>query len=152
MGLSRHHGTRGASILELAFIFPVLAVLVLGVLDLGRAYRLQIRLDGAAGAGATHAILHPNDVDCTGDDDIVGHAGGTDAKLPAEPDYAVRVLAEDGGGALTVPVTGCGGTEVETGERVRVEIDATLVILTPLIGSIVGDALSLTGSAEVEAQ
>ncbi|MDZ7675999.1 MAG: TadE/TadG family type IV pilus assembly protein [Acidimicrobiales bacterium] len=143
-------GSRGATLVETALILPALAVIVFGVVDLGRAYQLQIRLDGAAREGATHAQLSPNDVSCGGSDDIEGRAAEAEPDLVNEPGYAVTVLAEDAGGNLTVPVTGCGSTTVDAGERVRVEVVATFQLLTPLVGGVVGDTILLTGSNEIE--
>lgn len=143
-------GDRGASILELALLAPVLAMVVMGVLDLGRAHRQQIRLDGAAREGAAHALLAPNDVECTGDDDIAGKVAAADAGLPGQPGYSLTVLGEDASGDPTVPVTGCGGSTVEAGEHVRVEVGMEHRILTPLVAMVVGDEIPLTGSSEVE--
>lgn len=130
---------------------PVLAAIVFGTIDLSRAYQLQIRLDGAVREGATHAQLAPNDVDCDGtDDDIVGRAAEAEPGLTDESGYGVTVLAEDASGNLTVPVTGCGGSTVGSGERVRVEVDADFAIFTPVIGGLVGDTIRMTGSNQID--
>lgn len=150
--VGRSSGERGASILELAMIAPLLAVVVMGVVDLTRAHQLQIRLEDAAREGAAVAQLRPNDVQCPSDDDIAGRAGAEDDSLETEPGYAVSVLAESGAGDLVVPVTGCGGSTAQSGERVRVEVTARFVVVTPLVSNLVGESITLNGSAEVEVQ
>ncbi len=137
--------------MELALIAPVLAVLVFGVLDLSRAYRLQIQLEAAAGAGARFAEVFPNDVDCPGDDDILGRVLDEEPGLDGRPGFSFAVFTDDGSGNLTAPVTGCGGTAVGAGEPVLIEIEADFEILTPLVANIVGDQLTIRGTARTEA-
>lgn len=145
-------GDRGASILELALITPIMAIIVMGIIDLTRGYQLQIRAENAAGEAAAFAQLHPNDVSCTDVDDVEGRAAAEDSGLAATPGYDVRVLAEDSSGDLSVPVTGCGGDEAVSGERVRVEVDVRFDLITPGVRSLLGDSMVLTGTAEVEVQ
>lgn len=149
---SRGAGERGASIVELAFIAPVLALIVMGVLDLARGYQLQIRLENAAREGAAFARVQPNDVSCPGDADIVGRVTAEEERIASQAGFRIVVLGEDAGGAMTVPVTGCGGTTVTSGERVRVEAIATFDVLTPMVERIVGSTIDISGAAEVEAQ
>ena len=52
---------KGQSIVELAVLFPLLMMLLMGLLDLGRAYYIMIALRDAAEEGATYAAIHPND-------------------------------------------------------------------------------------------
>lgn len=149
---------RGASIVEFAFIAPVMALIVMGVLDLGRAYRMQIQLEAAASEGAAHAQLYPNDVVCDGPDPIPDRTDITDRVLAEEPglasftDLAIAVYGEDASGDLVVPVSGCGGSTVSSGERVRVEIRATFDVVTPLVERAVGSTITVEGSSEIEVQ
>lgn len=52
----------GAVAVEFALILPVLALLVAGLLDLGKAINTQARVDMAARAGAQFAVSYPYDV------------------------------------------------------------------------------------------
>lgn len=52
---------RGASLVELAFVLPILALLFVGLLDFGKAYYLSIEVSSAARAGAQYGVLHPTD-------------------------------------------------------------------------------------------
>ena len=53
---------RGQSLLELALFFPALLFLMVGMLDLGRAFHLYTTLVNAAREGARYAALNPSDV------------------------------------------------------------------------------------------
>jgi len=53
---TRRNDQRGASIVELAFVTPVLLLLLIGVIDMGRAYYLSIEVANAAFAGAQYGV------------------------------------------------------------------------------------------------
>lgn len=142
----------GASIVELALIAPVMVLLVFGVLDLSRAYRMQIRLEGAASAGAAYAQVQPNRVDCgSTSDDITSRVLAEDEGIASMPGQVTRVFAEDASGVL-VPVTGCDDAEGTAGRHQRVEATARFEVLTPVVDRVVGKAIDITGSADVEVQ
>lgn len=142
----------GASIVELALIAPVMVLLVFGVLDLGRAYRMDIRLENAAREGAVYAQLHPNRVDCgSTTDDITSRVLAEDAGISSMPGRTISVHAEDLSGVWS-PVTGCGDAAGAGGRSQRVAVSAQFEVLTPIVASVVGDTIRITGSADVEVQ
>lgn len=51
----------GQSLVELALVLPVFLLLILGMIDLGRAAIIMTTLDGAAREGARYATLAPAD-------------------------------------------------------------------------------------------
>ncbi|HYU03260.1 MAG TPA: TadE/TadG family type IV pilus assembly protein [Jatrophihabitantaceae bacterium] len=55
---SRSNDERGQGLVELALIVPVLLLLLIGILDLGRAVMLTNELDNAAREGTRYAIVH----------------------------------------------------------------------------------------------
>lgn len=148
MSTGRKSRERGASILELAFLLPVMLLLVMGVIDLARGYQLHIQLENAASEGASFAHRYPNDVSCE-PDGIVSRVHGEEPGVDATPDFTVTVFAEDETGGMAT-IDGCGDTDVGSGQRVRVDVTATFDVLTPMVARVVGSELSLTGSAEVE--
>lgn len=150
-GVPRRRREGGASIVELALIAPVMVLLVLGVLDLGRAYQLHIQLENAASEGAGHAQLYPHDVECPAKRDIVDRVVAEQAGVSGRPGFGVRVRGQNSSGAY-VDLTGCGGTTVRGGARVRVDVWADYQIVTPLVANVVGDQVRLTGSSEVRVQ
>lgn len=137
--------------MELALIAPVMVLLVMGVLDLGRAYRMNIRLENAAREGAAFAQIFPNDVSCGADGSIEDRVEIEEQALASTPGWVIRVLGQDATGTF-VPMTGCAGTTASPGERVRVEVDARFDIMTPLVASVVGKSITLQGHAEVRVQ
>ncbi|MBU0491673.1 MAG: pilus assembly protein [Chloroflexi bacterium] len=55
--------TDGQSYLETALLLPFLLLLIMGVLDLGRAFNAQIIVTNAAREGARFGMAHSTDVD-----------------------------------------------------------------------------------------
>lgn len=148
----------GAALVELAFIIPIVALLVLGTIDIARAYRLNIRLEGAAREGAAFLQIYPNDVTCSGVD-VRDRVAREDPDLPTDAGYDVTVHHRNGSGGfdeydLSDDLCQSEGSTpvVSSGDRVRVDVSATFDVLTPMISYLVGDSIGLTGSAEVVAQ
>jgi len=52
---------RGASLIELALVCPLLFLLLFGAIDFGRAYYVYLELTSAAHAGAEYGSLYPSD-------------------------------------------------------------------------------------------
>lgn len=52
---------KGQSLVEVALALPLLLLILLGILDLGRAYFTFIALSDAAAEGASYAAIHPDD-------------------------------------------------------------------------------------------
>lgn len=59
---NRHGSQRGQSLVELALILPLLTVLLMGVVDLGRGVSTYIVLSHSAREGAYWLSTHPYDV------------------------------------------------------------------------------------------
>lgn len=138
--------------MEFAFVAPVMVLLVFGVLDLGRAYRMDIQLENAAREGAAFAQLVPNNAFC--DDpkvDVESHVLAEEPGLDALPGFDIQVFGIKSDGTVT-DVSGCGGSAVGRGDRVRVDVSASYEIMTPLVASVVGSSLQMTRSAEARVQ
>jgi Flp pilus assembly protein TadG len=52
---------QGAALVELALVTPILLALVIGAVDLGRAYYVKIEMENAAHAGAEYGSRNPSD-------------------------------------------------------------------------------------------
>lgn len=52
---------RGQSLVEVALLLPLVVMLMLGLVDFGRAYYILVSLNDAADEGATYAAIHPAD-------------------------------------------------------------------------------------------
>jgi Flp pilus assembly protein TadG len=151
----RASGDGGALIVELALVCAVLFLVVFGVIDLGRAYSLQNRLTNASREGAAVAQFKPGDVNagCNGGANVVDRTANEDSGLASTPGFTVTV-AKKVGSTLT-PYTGCGtpnGTTIAPGDTVVVTARANFKVLTPLVGSIVGNTIIVTRSTTVVVQ
>jgi Flp pilus assembly protein TadG len=51
----------GSSLVEMALMLPVFALILFGAVDFGRAYYLAIEVAGAAHAAAMYGSIHPTD-------------------------------------------------------------------------------------------
>jgi Flp pilus assembly protein TadG len=139
--------SRGQSLVELALIGPVLLLLLLTALDMGRLLYSQITVTNAAKEGA-----------------LVASQGGTfQDGQPCADDNTVMcgVLTEAEGGFVEVDRTrvalapaACdkNGTYPTSGAPpdVAVTVEAPFQLLTPIIGSIVGSNLTLSSTAEAQ--
>jgi Flp pilus assembly protein TadG len=54
-------GEQGASLVELALVMPLLMLLLVGAIDFGRAFYLEIEIAGAAHAAAMYGSQNPTD-------------------------------------------------------------------------------------------
>lgn len=120
---------RGQSLVETTLFITLLMVLMMGVIDLGRAYFSFLSLKDAAAEGAAYASIRPDDL------------AGIDARVRGESpsgliDWSTAQVAT----TFTGPA--CRGN----GVRVKVTIDYQLV--TPFVGAIVGSQV-LPLSADV---
>jgi Flp pilus assembly protein TadG len=59
-GHSREKAERGQSLLELAILLPVLLIILLGILDVGRLYMTMVAIHDAAAEGASYAASYPS--------------------------------------------------------------------------------------------
>ena len=118
----------GQSLVEFALVLPVVIMLMLGVLDLGRAFYIQLALRDAADEGASYAAISPND----------------DAEISARVvDAATALFTID---ASRVSVDRSAG--VTEGAPITVRVDHPLTLFTPFVQDMVGgDELMLTGEA-----
>ena len=57
------HSRPGQSLVEVALVLPIIIMIMLGVLDFGRAFFTLVALHDAADEGASYASIRPNDVD-----------------------------------------------------------------------------------------
>lgn len=60
-GLHLLRGEQGASLVELALLLPLLSLLLVGAIDFGRAFYLEIEIAGAAHAAAMYGSQNPTD-------------------------------------------------------------------------------------------
>ena len=119
----------GQSYLELALVLPFLVLLLLGTLDVGRAFNAQIVVMNAAREGARYGIAHSSDT-----------AGIKAMTLQATTGTGVAVSSAN------VTVTYPNGQAA--GKPIRVQVTHNFQFL---VGMIFGaNSLSVAGIAEME--
>ena len=59
--IHNHRQDRGANLVEMALLVPLLLLILVGVTDLGRAYFTYITMINAAREGARYGVDHPGD-------------------------------------------------------------------------------------------
>ena len=118
---------RGQGLLELAIVLPVLLVLLLGLLDVGRAYYAMVSLKDAVSEGASYAASHP-----TQTTQILERA--------ADASSAFLVLTPD---MFTIDYV----DPPTSGQPVTVSVAYDMVLVTPFVSAIVpGGTLTLRAS------
>ena len=154
-GMDRRDDERGVALVEFVLVLPLLAILIFGAVDIGRAYSLANKLTNAAREGARFGEYAPEQVDttgvCTAPDSInwmSTHEDGSNS-------WTVNVDKMDGGTAT--PLTGCKimqdpAATVHPGDRIRVRVSSPFPILTPLVAQLVGNSITVTGKQEVVVQ
>ena len=154
-GRTRQRDERGLALIEFALALPLLAILVLGAVDVGRAYSLATRLTNAAREGARFGQDAPEQVAttgvCTAPDSITWMATHEDGSNS----WTVNVDKMVGGSATAI--SGCRtmqdpAASVRPGDHIRVRVSTSFAILTPLVGQLIGNQLTITGSQEVVVQ
>jgi Flp pilus assembly protein TadG len=117
---------RGQSLLELAILLPVLLIILLGILDVGRLYMTMVAIHDAAAEGASYAASYP-----TRTDQIQQRA--------AESSTALTTIDP-----LMVVVTY--GDSPTSGQPITVTVNYDYDLLTPLLSAIVpGGTLHVRG-------
>jgi hypothetical protein len=104
----------------MAFVVPLLLALILGAVDLGKAYYVNLEVTNAAHAGAEYGSLHPKDT-----------AGITAAARASEPNVSLNTPivkwgceCSDGNfyKDLCTPVPACATSGTVGGKVLRVQV------------------------------
>jgi Flp pilus assembly protein TadG len=118
---------RGQSLVEAAFALPVVIMLMLGLLDLGRAYYIMVELNDAADEAATYAALKYTDIS-----GIRMRAVQSANNVTIDPDNVVL----------------SGPPAHGVGQPVTVTISVDMSLYTPFVSQLVdGEVLHLHGEA-----
>lgn len=143
---SRQH-SRGQSLVEFAMVLPIILLLTLVALDFGRVYLGYINLQSMARIAANFAANNP-DAWATGDtkaqtkykNQIVADAAATNCTLPTVA------------GITSVPTptfvdTNGDGTMNGLGDAVKVDINCTFGVITPIISNILGGSVAVSAES-----
>lgn len=130
MNNKKQRVSRGQSIVEVALVLPILVMMLMGLLDFGRAYYAVVALRDAADEGASYAVMNRHD-----EAGIKQRASEASPALVTIPPEAVTVQP-----AL--------GVALSAGDPITVTTVFTLELFTPFANVLVSDSqLTLRGRA-----
>lgn len=119
---------RGQSVVEVALLFPLLIMLLMGVVDFGRAYYTLVALSDAAGEGVTYAAIYPSDVN------------GIQLRTTEATEGLVEIKPEE----VNVQYPAA----IQAGAPITVTVEHRFTMLTPLMDDMIPDRLlTLRGKA-----
>ena len=121
-GRSLRNRERGAAWIETAVVLPVVLLLILGVIDIGRILATSAKVQEAAQEGALFASYSPGD-----------YLDTRDRVLDSLSDFTIDTTD------ITVV---CG-----PGDTISVTTTHDLDLVTPWIGDMLGSTITLTGEA-----
>lgn len=135
-GIKRRNAERGQSLVEMSIGFVILIIIVMGILDLGRAYYTNLALEDAAGEAALYLALYPEcpvaSSSCPGALNAeyrAKNSGGWSDWTSAQFTYEYQEPGQ--GWTTTIPA------DPDVGTLVKVTIKIPFQVLTPVITAIV---------------
>lgn len=137
--IAKNNREKGQSLVEFSLGLVVLLLLVCGLLDLGRVYFTFVALEDAAGEAALYLSLNPQCI----------HA--SDGAACADPNNAEYRARNSGGQEVDwskALIKFDTPTAYGVGETVKVTVDYSYGLLTPIIPRIVGlNPIKITATA-----
>ena len=135
----------GQSLIEFTLMMVFMIILLMGVLDLGRAYFTYLALKDAAAEGAYFGSVYPQCVDANGWDNLSLACAG-DNNIPHRVTHsAVQGGLVDWGSAVittTLPAT------LAAGQVLTVSVSYQYKLITPFVGAIAnGQELKLSAAS-----
>lgn len=129
----RRSSERGAVAVEFALVLPVFILLVLGIVEFGRAFNIQVSLSEAARETARYAAIHSSDVGYT-------PAAARSAGIAAAP--SVHLVAGD------INIGYSPGSACATDSNVVVTVTYSAPYMTGLPNMVPGMSPTLTVSSK----
>ena len=115
---------KGQAMVEFVLILPVFLLLLLGMVDLSRVISANFVLENAARSAARVGVVSNSDTDI-----INAIENGTESLDETRITYIIT------------PSEGTRGS----GDELRVEIDYTVDILTPIVSNVLGNSIPISG-------
>ena len=140
--LSGRSRRSGQAMVEFALVLPVLILVLVLAIDLGRAFYAWVTIHNAARAAATYAATHPHGWNAIGDPDV-------------QSEYVDLIIRETAGMNcdLDVPLSArpkpldLGADGLAVGSRLKSDISCDFHPITPLVTSILGSAVRVSATA-----
>ncbi len=135
---------RGASVLEMALLLPVLLLLFVGLIDFGRAYYLSTEVSAAASAGALYGSQNTTAAQDTNGIKTAALAGAPNVSGMTVPTVAIACECSGSTASVSCSSPGCSGSSHMI-EWLTVGTSATYKPLLPYPG--VPSSITLAGQA-----
>ena len=123
-------------------MLPVLLIMLMGVLDIGRMYFAFVAIQNAAGEGALYAAINPKCIHAT---------DGPECADPSNAEYRAKHESPSGQidwTRITINVEPVDRSTLREGDPITIYVRYQYDILTPVIAAIVKDGkLTLTARA-----
>jgi len=134
----RDRAERGQSLVEFALIIPIIVLLMVGLLDLGRIVFTNNALSDGARHGARHASVDPTNCSLIADS-VRSAVLNQDLATFTVTYITVNTLGSESG-SYVLCQDGSPGPDslpaiARPGDRVRVELEADLTLATPLVAA-----------------
>lgn len=113
------HPRRGQSLVEMALVLPIVIMLMLGLLDFGRAFYTLVALHDAADEGASYAAIRPNDT------------AGIQQRAAEASTNLINVQVSD--------VSVIRPASITSGQPITVTVDYFFTLYTPFVQSLFED-------------
>ncbi len=148
----KHHRERGQSLVELAISFMVIAFLLSGVVDLGRAFFVLIALRDAAQEGAIYASLDPDNNSGILSRIQYSSSGPIDFLTDPGLSFSVTTEGKDPPSEATVGPVYCAGFYDDGGDIKANTITVTVIYNFPITMALIqamvpGNAITLRASS-----
>jgi TadE-like protein len=125
-------GQRGQALVEFAIVFPLLLIVVFGIIDFGRALQTYITINNASREGARVGSINPG------------------ADVEAKVRDAAGAFGDDVGVVVSFP------SGSDSGDSVVVDVDYDYTMITPIVGMIatftggsLDDTITLSTSSDM---
>jgi Flp pilus assembly protein TadG len=118
--LHRPAGQSGQSLVEFALLFPLLLLILLGAIDLGRAFNAYVTITNASREGARYGSTHPT------------NTSGVTTRVQAELSGVVvtGITQECAPPPPSTLFSACNSTTAVIGNQIRVTVNTSFEFLT----------------------
>jgi Flp pilus assembly protein TadG len=127
---------RGQSLVELAFILPVFALILVGVADLGRAFYESVAIQSAAEAGGLTALDYTRNASGGGNSAVLSAIKGS-----TNPDVFPFLSIQDSDINLSILW--------QQDSQYTITVTRRFHLMTPLLGNVLASGQNLTLRSEV---
>ncbi len=143
---SRPGRPRGQSVVELALILPVMLLLLAAAIDLGRLFYSYVAVENAAKEGAFFGSRNPlcddgTNANCQNPNNVIWHVQNEAPNIGSQ--FTTTVACRDLANTLVAPINNC-----LDGFKYQVTVTYPFRLVTPIIGNLLGDTLTLHSEAQ----